>query len=76
MQAFKFNSTGKLLMTLGKKGVMGDNTAQDTFNGMADIAVAKSGDIFISAGVAALTMKSGVFAAMAAGAAAATSGLR
>ena len=36
MQAFKFNSDGKLLMTLGKKGVTGDNTSQDTFNGMAD----------------------------------------
>ncbi len=39
MQAFKFNSDGKLLMTLGKKGVTGDNTSQDTFNGMADLAV-------------------------------------
>jgi DNA-binding beta-propeller fold protein YncE len=50
MQAFKFNSKGKLLMTLGKKGVTGDNTSQDTFNGMADVAVAKSGDIFIADG--------------------------
>src|SRR6266850_6012399 len=50
MQAFKFNSAGKLLMTLGKKGVTGDNTSQDTFNGMADLAVAKSGDIFIADG--------------------------
>src|SRR5437773_9338223 len=32
MQAFKFNSHGKLMMTLGKKGVTGDNTSQDTFN--------------------------------------------
>src|SRR5579864_1594838 len=50
MQAFKFNSEGKLLMTLGKKGVTGDNTSQDAFNGMADLAVAKSGDIFIADG--------------------------
>lgn len=50
MQAFKFSSDGKLLMTLGKKGVTGDNTSQDTFNGMADVAVAKSGDIFIADG--------------------------
>ena len=50
MQAFKFNSGGKLLMTLGKKGVTGDNTSQDAFNGMADLAVAKSGDIFIADG--------------------------
>jgi peptidylamidoglycolate lyase len=50
MQAFKFNSEGKLLMTLGKKGVTGDNTSQDAFNGMADVAVAKNGDIFIADG--------------------------
>ena len=50
MQAFKFNSEGKLLMTLGKKGVTGDNTSQDAFNGMADLAVARSGDIFIADG--------------------------
>jgi len=50
MQALKFNSAGKLLMTLGKKGVTGDNNSQDTFNGMADLAVAKDGDIFIADG--------------------------
>jgi DNA-binding beta-propeller fold protein YncE len=50
MQAFKFNPEGNLLMTLGKKGVTGDNTSQDTFNGMADLAVAKNGDIFIADG--------------------------
>jgi DNA-binding beta-propeller fold protein YncE len=50
MQAFKFNSDGKLLMTLGRKGITGDNTSKDTFNGMADLAVAKSGDIFIADG--------------------------
>jgi DNA-binding beta-propeller fold protein YncE len=50
MQAFKFSSDGKLLMTLGKKGIKGDNTSHDTFNGMADLAVAKNGDIFIADG--------------------------
>ena len=50
MLAYKFDSQGKLLMTLGKKGVTGDNTSQDTFNGMADVAVAKNGDIFIADG--------------------------
>jgi DNA-binding beta-propeller fold protein YncE len=50
MVAYKFNSDGKLLMTLGKKGVTGDNTSQDAFNGMADLAVAKNGDIFIADG--------------------------
>src|SRR5690349_1134423 len=50
MQAFKFNSAGKLLMTLGKKGVTGDNTSPDSFNGMADLAVSRNGDIFIADG--------------------------
>ena len=50
MQAFKFSKDGKLLMTLGKKGVTGDNTSQDAFNGMADLAVAKNGDTFIADG--------------------------
>jgi DNA-binding beta-propeller fold protein YncE len=50
MQAFKFNSSGKLLMTLGKKGLTGDNSSRDTFNGMADLAVAKDGDLFIADG--------------------------
>jgi DNA-binding beta-propeller fold protein YncE len=50
MQAFKFSPEGKLLMTLGQKGVTGDNDSHDTFNGMADLAVAKNGDIFIADG--------------------------
>ncbi len=50
MQAFKFNSDGKLLMTLGKKGVTGDNTSPDSFNGMADLSVSRNGDIFIADG--------------------------
>jgi DNA-binding beta-propeller fold protein YncE len=50
MQAFKFSAEGKLLMTLGKKEVTGDNASQDAFNGMADLAVAKNGDIFIADG--------------------------
>src|SRR5215467_6594669 len=43
MQAFKFNSEGRLLMTLGKKGITGDDTSEDTFNGMADVAISKHG---------------------------------
>jgi hypothetical protein len=50
MQAFKFSPEGKLLLTLGKKGVKGDNESHDTFNGMADVAIAKNGDIFIADG--------------------------
>jgi DNA-binding beta-propeller fold protein YncE len=50
MQAFQFDSNGKLLMTLGQKGVKGDNNSQDAFNGMSDLAVVKNGDIFIADG--------------------------
>jgi DNA-binding beta-propeller fold protein YncE len=50
MQAIKFSSEGKRLLTLGRKGVTGDNTSHDAFNGMADLAVAKNGDIFIADG--------------------------
>jgi peptidylamidoglycolate lyase len=39
-----------LLLTLGKKGVTGDNESRDAFNGMADVAVASNGDIFIADG--------------------------
>lgn len=50
MQAFKFSSEGQVLLTIGKKGVTGDNTSKDAYNGMADLAVAKNGDIFIADG--------------------------
>lgn len=55
MQAFKFDSNGKLILTLGKQDITGDNTSHDTFNGMADLAVAKNGDIFIADGEGANT---------------------
>src|SRR6202521_3515161 len=35
---------------MAMKGVTGDNTSQETFNGMADLAVARNGDIFIADG--------------------------
>ncbi len=50
LQAYKFSPDGTLLMTLGKKGIAGDNASQDSFNGMADVAIAKNGDIFIADG--------------------------
>ena len=50
MQAFEFDSGGKLLRTVGRKGVLGDNNSTDTFNGMADLAVAKNGDFFVADG--------------------------
>jgi DNA-binding beta-propeller fold protein YncE len=50
MQAFKFSAQGRLLLTLGRQGVLGDNTSHDTFNGMADLGVGRNGDIFIADG--------------------------
>jgi N-acyl-D-amino-acid deacylase len=47
-QVFKFTSDGRLLMTLGRKGVAGDGP--DTFNSPTDVAVAPNGDIFVADG--------------------------
>src|ERR1700730_2679133 len=47
-QALKFTNQGKLLLTIGKKGVTGDNTSPEFFNGLADLAFAKNGAIFIA----------------------------
>ena len=49
-QVFKFSPEGKLLMTLGRKGVVGENESTDAFNGVADLVIAKNGDIFIADG--------------------------
>jgi len=47
---YKLSPDGKVLMTLGKKGVEGDNDARDAFNRPTDVAVAPNGDFFISDG--------------------------
>jgi sugar lactone lactonase YvrE len=47
---YKFDPNGKLLMTLGKKGVAGDNTSQETFNRPNAVAIAPNGDIYVSDG--------------------------
>jgi hypothetical protein len=44
----KFDPDGKLLMTLGKKGVAGAGT--DTFTKPSDVLVAPNGDIFVADG--------------------------
>ena len=49
-QVFKFSPEGKLLMTLGQKGVVGQNESRDAFNGVADLVIARNGDIFIADG--------------------------
>jgi DNA-binding beta-propeller fold protein YncE len=45
---FKFNSDGKLLMTLGQPGIAGGG--RDTFNWPSDVLVAPNGDIFVADG--------------------------
>jgi len=47
-QVFKFDRSGKLLMTLGTKGVAG--AGPDTFNGPCDVAIATNGDIYVADG--------------------------
>ena len=47
---YKFSTDGKLLMTLGKKGVAGDNTSHDLFNQPAAVFIARNGDILVADG--------------------------
>jgi peptidylamidoglycolate lyase len=46
----KFSPDGRLLMTLGKKGVAGDNASRDLFNQPNHVALARNGDIYVSDG--------------------------
>jgi peptidylamidoglycolate lyase len=46
----KFSADGKLLMTLGKKGVPGDDSSHDSFNRPNAVAIAPNGDVFVSDG--------------------------
>jgi sugar lactone lactonase YvrE len=46
----KFSSDGRVLMTLGKKGVAGDNASRDSFNQPNHVAIAPNGDIYVSDG--------------------------
>jgi streptogramin lyase len=46
----KYDANGKELMTLGKKGMAGDNTSQDMFNQPDAVAIAPNGDIYVSDG--------------------------
>ena len=49
-QVLKYDAGGKLLMSLGQKGVAGDNNSTDKFNGASDVVTAPNGDIFVSDG--------------------------
>jgi hypothetical protein len=46
----KFSPDARLLMTLGKKGVTGDNASRDAFNQPNHVAIAPNGDIYVSDG--------------------------
>jgi sugar lactone lactonase YvrE len=46
----KFDRDGKIVMTLGKKGMAGDNAARDMFNRPNNLAFGVNGDIFVSDG--------------------------
>jgi sugar lactone lactonase YvrE len=46
----KFSADGRPLMTLGRKGVAGDNTSRDLFNQPNHVAIAPNGDVFVSDG--------------------------
>ena len=47
-QVFKLNQDGKVLLTLGKRGVAGP--ALDEFDAPTDVAIAPNGDIFVGDG--------------------------
>jgi hypothetical protein len=47
-QVFKLSQDGKVLLTLGKKGVAG--TGPDEFDAPTDVAIAPNGDIFVGDG--------------------------
>jgi len=46
----KFDVDGNLLMTLGERGVSGDNESQDHFNQPNYVAFGANGDVFVSDG--------------------------
>jgi hypothetical protein len=47
-QVFKMNQDGRVLLTLGKKGVAGPG--EDEFDAPTDVAIAPNGDIFVGDG--------------------------
>lgn len=46
----KFGADGKVVMTLGKKGMTGDNASKDAFNEPNSLGFAPNGDVFVSDG--------------------------
>ncbi len=47
---YKFSADGTVLMTLGKKGVMGDDTSRDAFNQPNSVGFGPNGDVYVSDG--------------------------
>lgn len=47
-QVFKFAPDGRMLLTLGRRGVAGNT--QDLFNGPSDVAIASDGSFFVADG--------------------------
>jgi sugar lactone lactonase YvrE len=47
---YKFSADGKVAMTLGKKGVMGDDASRDAFNQPNSVGFAPNGDVYVSDG--------------------------
>jgi peptidylamidoglycolate lyase len=46
----KFDADGKVIMTIGKKGVKGDDTSHDSFNRPATLGFGKNGDVYVADG--------------------------
>jgi DNA-binding beta-propeller fold protein YncE len=49
-QVMKFTPDGKLLMVLGQRDVAGNATSENAFNGLANVAFARNGDIYVADG--------------------------
>ncbi len=47
---YKFTMDGQQVMTIGTKGVAGNNSSPDAFNRASDVAIAPNGDIFVADG--------------------------
>lgn len=48
--AYKFDPNGKIVMSLGKKGMTGDNSSHDLFNRPSTLFIAQNGHIFVADG--------------------------
>ncbi len=47
---YKFDADGKVLLTLGQKGVTGDNASQTAFNRPSGVGFGPNGDVYVSDG--------------------------